>query len=131
MFIIIIIIMSRHQQGYPWTSPATLLYRPCFWLVFKTTSHIGTGLLYVGSCWSSCLCSSMWRGPLEYVTYEFVPTSPVVSRMSGSSKLDSFRGGWYVPVQLLLCGVLLPRLVQYCSQHSCVIAVKFFLHTFS
>ena len=34
-------------------------------------------------------------------------------------------------VQLLLCGVLPPGLVQYCSQHSCVIAVKLFLHTFS
>ena len=32
-------------------------------------------------------------------------------------------------VQLLLYGVLLPGLVQYCSQHSCVIAVKLFLHT--
>ena len=40
------------------------------------------------------LCSSMWRGPQDYVTYEFVPTSPAVSRMSGSSNLDSFRDGW-------------------------------------
>ena len=31
----------------------------------------------------------------------------------------------------LLCGVLSPGLVQYCSQHSCVIAIKLFLHTFS
>ena len=34
-------------------------------------------------------------------------------------------------VQLLLCGVLLPGLVQYCSQRYCVNAVKLFLHTFS
>ena len=32
-------------------------------------------------------------------------------------------------VQLLLCGVLPPGLVQYCSQHSCVVAVKLFLHS--
>ena len=32
---------------------------------------------------------------------------------------------------LLLCGVLLPWLVQYCSQHSCVVVVKLFLHPFS
>ena len=35
-------------------------------------------------------------------------------------------GGWLVAVQLLLCGVLSPGLVKYCSQHSCVVAVKFF-----
>ena len=33
--------------------------------------------------------------------------------------------------KLLLCGVLPPGLVQYCLQHSCVVAVKLFLHTFS
>ena len=66
----------------------------CFRLVLRATSRIGTELLYVGSNWSSCLCSSMWRGPQEYVTYEFVPTSPAVSHMSGSSYLDSFRDGW-------------------------------------
>ena len=35
----------------------------CFRQVFKATSRIGTELLYVGSSWPSCLCSSMWRGP--------------------------------------------------------------------
>ena len=44
--------------------------------------------------WSSCLCSSMWRGLQEYVTYELVPISPVVSCVSGSSNLDSFRERW-------------------------------------
>ena len=44
---------------------------------------------------------------------------------------DSFRGGWKVAVQLLLSRVLSPGLVQYCSQYSCIIAVKLFLHTFS
>ena len=29
------------------------------------------------------------------------------------------------------CGVLPPGLVQYCLQHSCVVAIKLFLHTFS
>ena len=29
-------------------------------------------------------------------------------------------------VQLLLCGLLPPGFVQYCSQHSCVLAVKLF-----
>ena len=49
---------------------------------------------YVYSCWSSCLCSSMWRGPQEYVTYEFILSSPRVSRMSGSSTCIVFvKGG--------------------------------------
>ena len=68
----------------------------CFQQVVKATSLIGTELLYVGSSWTSCLCSSMWRGPQEYITYELIPTSPAVSRMSGSSNFDSFRDGWWV-----------------------------------
>ena len=46
--------------------------------------------------------------------------------MSGSSNLDSFRDERWVAVQLLLCGVLPPGPVQYCSQHFCVVAVKLF-----
>ena len=71
------------------------------------------------------------RGSQEYTAYEFGHTSPVVSRVSGSSNLDSFRDGWLVAVQLLLCDVLPPGLIQYCLQHSCVIDVKLFLCTFS
>ena len=40
----------------------------------------------------------MWGGPQEYVPYEFVPTSPVVSHMSASSNFDSFRDGGLVAV---------------------------------
>ena len=69
-------------------------------LVFQTTFCIGTELLYIGSSWSSYRCSSMWRGPQEYITYEFVLTSPVMFCMSVSSNLDSFREGWWVAVQL-------------------------------
>ena len=93
----------------------------CFRQVFSTTSRIGTELLYVGSSWLSCLCSSMWRAPLEYITYELIPTSPAESCMSGSYNFDSFRDGWLVAVLQLLCGVLPPGLIQYCSQHSCIV----------
>ena len=62
--------------------------------VFKAISCIGTELLYIGSSWLFCLCLSMWRGPLEYITYEFILTSPAVSHMSGSSNFDSFHDGW-------------------------------------
>ena len=60
--------------------------------VFQVTSCIGTELLPIGSSCSSCLCTSIWRGPSEYITYEFVLTSPAVFHMS--SNLDSFRDGW-------------------------------------
>ena len=43
----------------------------------QATSRISTQQLYAGSSWSSCLCSSMLRGPQEYFTYEFVPISTV------------------------------------------------------
>ena len=56
--------------------------------------HPVSELLYVGSSWSSCFWSSMWRGPQEYIAYEFVLTSPAVSHMSGLFNLDSFHDGW-------------------------------------
>ena len=92
--IIIIITLSRNQHGYPWPSPATLLYRPLLTAGPQNHIHIGTELLYVGSSWSSCLSSAMWRGPQEYITHELVHTSPAVFRMSGSSNLDSFHDGY-------------------------------------
>ena len=47
--------------------------------VFLATSCVGTVLLYIGSSSSSYLYSSMWRGPQEYIAYEFILTSPAVS----------------------------------------------------
>ena len=44
-------------------------------------------------------------------------------KMSGSPNLNSFRDRGQVAVQLVSCGVLLPGLVQDCTQHSCVIAI--------
>ena len=76
----------------PLSLPLSIVHR--FRQVFRATPRIYTELLYVGSSWSPCLCSSMQRGPQEYITYELVPTSPAVSRMSGSSNFDSFRDGW-------------------------------------
>ena len=65
----------------------------CFWQVFQATSSICTELLHVCSSWTSCLCSSLWRGPQEYIPYELVPTSPAVSCTSGSFNFDSFYDG--------------------------------------
>ena len=61
-------------------------------------SSIASGLHPVSA--QSC-CTYVLAGhpafarPCEgYVTHEFVPTSPAVSHMSGSSNLDSFCDGW-------------------------------------
>ena len=35
----------------------------CFTQVLRSTSCILTELLYVGSSWSSCFCSTIWGGP--------------------------------------------------------------------
>ena len=70
----------------------------CFRQILKATSRIGTELLYVGSSWSSCFCSSIWRGPQEYITYDLVPSSPAASCMFGSSNFNSFHDRWFVVV---------------------------------
>ena len=133
VYIYIYIYISSSSSSYrairrdildPLTPPFSIVHR--FQQVFRATSRIGTEPLYVGFSWSSCLSLSIWRGPQEYITYELVLTSPVVSRMSGSSNFDSFHDGWLVAIQLLLCVVLPPWLVQYCSQYSCAVAVELF-----
>ena len=70
----------------------------CFWLVLRATFRILTELLYVCSCWPSCLRSAICGGPSEYITVELVPASPAMSCVSGSSNLDSFRDGRQVAV---------------------------------
>ena len=56
----------------------------------------------------SCFCSAMCGGPYEYISYEFVPASPAVSCMSGSSNLNGLRDRRPVAVQLVSCWVLQP-----------------------
>ena len=127
IIIIIIIIMSRCWHGSLWPS-LTIVHRS--WEVFQAISCIGTELFYIGSSWSSKLRLSIWRGPQEYITYELVRTSPAVSGVPGSSNLDIFHNEWYLTVQQQFSRVLPSGLVQYSSQHSWVIAVKLFLHSF-
>ena len=54
-------------------------------------------------------------GVHKSTSLEFVPASPTVSWMSGSSNLNSFRDRGQVAVQLVSCGVLPPGLVQDCT----------------
>ena len=93
------IAISSHHHIVPsaqisLTLFATLLYHPLLLVGLQGYILPRHRAVVCGYRWSSCLCSSMWRGPQEYVTYEFVPISPAVSRMSGSSNLDSFCDGW-------------------------------------
>ena len=97
IYIYIYIYLYHHhhlEHGYPWSSLATPPYCPRFRQVLSVASCIYTELLYVCSSWSLCLCSSMCRGPQEFITNELVPTPPAVSRMSSSSNFDSFHDGW-------------------------------------
>ena len=57
----------HHHHHHPVAPSARIVH--CFWRVFRATSRNGTELLYVGSSWSTCLCSSMWRGAQEYVIW--------------------------------------------------------------
>ena len=124
---LIIIIMLCRQHGYPWHYLATppnrslLLAGPQGYIPYPHSAAVFRfDLLLFGYV----------RGSIGAITYELVSASPAVSCMSGSSNLDSFPDGRQVAVQLVLCGVLPPGLVQNCSQHSCVVAVKLFLHPF-
>ena len=76
----------------PLLPPVSIIH--CFRQVFRAKSCIGTELLSIDLSWSSYLCSSMWRGPLERITYELVLTSPAVSYMFVSFNLDSFHDRW-------------------------------------
>ena len=73
--------LSR-QKNYPFLKNVITSQQ-----VFKAISCIGTELLCIVSSWSSYLCSSMWRGPQEYVTYEcptcLVHLTLIVFMMSG------------------------------------------------
>ena len=79
----IYIYIYHHLQPSAWISLTISHhppYRPLLLVGLQDYICICTELLYVCLSWSSCLCSSMWRGPQEYIT-----TSSAVSHMSGSS----------------------------------------------
>ena len=114
---ITIIIMSRYQLGYLWPSLATLPIVHCIRQVFRATPRIYTELLYVG-----------WAGrPAFARSYEGVHRS--TSLMSSSLLLQQCPA---CLVRLILIVFVMGGrwpysfwFVQYCSQHSCVAAVKF------
>ena len=44
------------------------------------SGSIGTELLYLGSSWSSCLCTSMWMGPVPN-NYRSITCPPIMWKM--------------------------------------------------
>ena len=108
--VIIIIMMPCHQHRSLWPSPATHLHRPS--LLVGLQGYILYQLLYINSSRLSCPCSSMWRCLQEYVGYEFVPTSPAVSRMPGLSNLSSFCDGGKWPYSCCFVECCLQDLLQ-------------------
>ena len=88
------IIMLHHQHEYTWPSLATPPYLPLLPAGLQGYSLYRYRATVCRFKLVSCLCLSMWRGPQKYIPYELIPTSPAVSRMSGSSNFDSFCDGW-------------------------------------
>ena len=62
--------------------------------------------------WSANIGPSMYRNPLENVTYAFDFASPAVTCMCYLTYLNGMWDGRSVSVQLLFCGVLHPGFVQ-------------------
>ena len=124
MSIYIIIIMSCRQHRYPWPSLATFPYRsspPAGLLSYILCPHIAAVckfglvvLLLLGHMWGSIV--------VRHLRARLCFSSSI--RVSGSSDLYSFRDGRQVAVQLVSRGLLSPGLVQYCSQHSCVVSCR-------
>ena len=127
----IIIILSSHQQGYHWPYLAAPPYRSLlpvspqaytpyphkaavcrFELVARLLLVHTKGSLGVHHLWArpEFACS------VRHVCFFY---------------LGEFSWWVVVAIQLLLYGVLPPGLVQYRFPHSCVVAVKLFLHIFS
>ena len=78
--------------------------------------------MYISSSWSSYLCSSMWSNPQEYITWEFVLTSPAASCTSGSFNLGSFLvgGRWLYSCCFVGC----------CLQDWLYIYIYIYIHTY-
>ena len=124
---IYIYIYIYHYVALPPRISLTLSLQPSLSSITPGRSSrlypVSTELLYIGSSWSSCLCSSMWRCPLEYIAYEFVLTSPAMSCMSGSSNLEF---SWWVigdrttavlwGVASRICSILFAAFLCNCCQ---------------
>ena len=128
---VVFIIMSHHQHGYPRPFLATPRYRPLLpaglqgYILYRHRAPVCRFELVVQPLLGHVLGST---GVHHLLARPYFSSSiPHLVRLI----LIVFMAGGYVAVQLMLCRVLPPGHVQYCSKHSCVVDVKPFLHTFS
>ena len=77
-------------------------------------------------CWSAKTGTSMRRDPLMNITDDLVLAFQAVSYVFCSSFLNGSRDRRLVAGQQLLCEVLFPEFVQYCSYHICAVPISFF-----
>ena len=88
--------MSRYQHRYFGPSLATSPYCTLLFAGLPSYSqyrHRAAVFMFNLDVFMFNLCSSLRRGPQQKITYELAPTSSAMSRMSGSSNLDSFVTG--------------------------------------
>ena len=130
-FIIIIIIMSCRQHRYPWLFLATPPYRSSLLagaLGYILYSHRAAifrfelvALFFLGHVKGPIGEHHLWARPCfsSSVLHVLVRLTWIVFVMEVGGRTAA------------VLGVLPPGLVQNCSEHMCVVAVEFFLHTFS
>ena len=121
------LIYSHHHHHHHVTLPARISLNPLLppvsivhhsREVFEATTCLGTELLYIGSSWSSCLSSSMWRVPQEYVTNVFVLTSPALPPCLVHLTLIVFMMGGRWPYNYCFVGCYI-----YIYIHDCIIII--------
>ena len=102
------------QNWVPWLSLSIHPYLP--------SCLIGLlgGILYPSIC----------RSLKENVTYAFVISSPAVTLMSCLCYFHDLWDGRLFVMQLSICGLLIPWLVQEYSHHSCVFPIWVSLNVF-
>ena len=121
----IIIILSFHQHRYPYSSFATPPY--CSLLLAGPQGYIS----YPYSAGRSAFawpCEGVHRRTL------LMRSSPLLQQFPASLlclTLIVFMMGGRWPYSCCFVGCCLLDFIQNCSQHSCVVAVKLFLHPFS
>ena len=102
-----------------------LSYNPSLSSIYSVRSFFG-GILYLhraGLCWLVNIGTSICRGPIENVAFDFLLTTPALLQISSSSYLKDL---WYkrqVAIQQQFCGVLFSGFVRGNKQYSCIVHI--------
>ena len=125
--IILIIITSRWQYGFPWislSSSVTIIHLSQ--QVFQTTSCLHTELMKISSYWLATTGTYMCRGSEKKITYGFFLVSPALFHISCLSNWFVFRleanGSTAVVLGFVASWI--------CSWYFCGDPIQLFLHAF-